>query len=219
MLRADSSGGNARARQSDRESRAARSTTRSSTVPVVVGTEDEHAIDIGKLRAQTGLRDARPGVHEHRLDEERHHVPRRRARASCATAASRSRSSPRSRPSSRSPTCSSTATCRTRRSSTRFSHAAHAPLADPRGHEALLRRLSRRRPTRWRSCRRWCCSLSSFYPRGARRGEHARSMDVDHRAPAVEGADDRGVLVQEVDRPAVRLPEEHASATARTSST
>ena len=28
-------------------------------VPVVVGTEDEHAIDIGKLRAQTGLRDAR----------------------------------------------------------------------------------------------------------------------------------------------------------------
>ena len=45
-----------------------------------------------------------------------------------------------------------------------FSHAAHASLADPRGHEALLRRLSRRPPTRWRSCRRWCCSLSSFYP-------------------------------------------------------
>ena len=32
------------------------------------------------------------------------------------------------------------------RSSTRFSHAAHPPLADPRGHEAVLRRLPADRP-------------------------------------------------------------------------
>ena len=47
--------------------------------PVIVGTEDEHAVDIRTLRAETGLHHARLRVHEHRLDDERDHVPRRRA--------------------------------------------------------------------------------------------------------------------------------------------
>jgi citrate synthase len=33
--------------------------------PIVIGSENERAIDIGKLRAEDGLRHARPGVHEH----------------------------------------------------------------------------------------------------------------------------------------------------------
>jgi citrate synthase len=52
------------------------------------------------------------------------------------------------------------------------------------------------------------CSLSSYYPDAldVRTGEHRH----DDRAPARQGADHRGVLVQEVDRPAVRLPAELA---------
>jgi citrate synthase len=47
---------------------------------VVVGTEDEHGLDIGKLRGADRLRDAGPGVHEHGVHQERDHVPGRRAR-------------------------------------------------------------------------------------------------------------------------------------------
>ena len=46
-------------------------------------------------------------------------------------------------------------------------------------------------------------------PRGARRAKH-RAARHHHRAPALQGAHDRGLLVQEVDRPAVRLPAELA---------
>ena len=98
------------------------------------------------------------------VDEERDHVPRRRAGHPALPRASRSTSWPRSRPSSRSPTSSSTVTCRTKTELAAFSERADPALDDPRGHEALLRRLSRRPRTRWRSCRPWCCSLSSFYP-------------------------------------------------------
>ncbi len=82
-----------------------------SSCPSSSAAEDEHGDRHRQASRQDRQRDAGPGVHEHRLDEERDHVPRRRAGASCATAASPSSSWRRSRPSSRSPTCSSTATC------------------------------------------------------------------------------------------------------------
>ena len=73
-------------------------------LPVVVGTEKERAIDIAKLRTETGYIT---------LDEGYVNTARARARsrsstarrASSATAASRSSSWPRSATSSRWPTC------------------------------------------------------------------------------------------------------------------
>ena len=47
-------------------------------LPVVVGTEDEKAVDITKLRDETGLHHARRRLHEHGRDAQRHHVSRRR---------------------------------------------------------------------------------------------------------------------------------------------
>ena len=47
-------------------------------LPVVVGTEGERARRHRAAARQDGLRDARSGVHEHRVDQERDHVPRRR---------------------------------------------------------------------------------------------------------------------------------------------
>ena len=47
---------------------------------VLVGTEGEKAIDTRKLRADTGLYLLRPGLREHGLLRERHHLPGRRQR-------------------------------------------------------------------------------------------------------------------------------------------
>ena len=41
---------------------------------VVVGTDDEHAIDISSLRSQTGLHHARRGLRQYRVVPERHHL-------------------------------------------------------------------------------------------------------------------------------------------------
>ena len=43
-------------------------------LPVVVGTEAEHAIDISSLRSQTGLHHARRGLRQYRVVPERHHL-------------------------------------------------------------------------------------------------------------------------------------------------
>ena len=117
------------------------STTRSSTCPSSSGPRTSTRSTSRKLRAKTGLRDARPGVHEHGVDEERDHVPRRREGHPPLPRHPDRAARREVDASSRLRTCSSTASCRTRPSSTRFSTAAHASLADPRGHEALLRRL------------------------------------------------------------------------------
>ena len=47
-------------------------------LPIVVGTEGERAIDISKLRDETGLHHPRPGLRQHRLVPERDHLHRRR---------------------------------------------------------------------------------------------------------------------------------------------
>ena len=83
--------------------------------------------------------------------------------------------------------------------------------ADPsldvaRGHEALLRRLPGHRPPDGDPVGDGAVAVQ-LLPAGARREEQGRAGG-DHRAPAVEDADHRRVLLQEVDRPAVRLPEE-----------
>ena len=66
-------------------------------LPVIVGTEDEHAVDIRKLRSETGLHHARHRVHEHRARRRARSRTSTASRASCATAATRSRSSPSTR--------------------------------------------------------------------------------------------------------------------------
>jgi len=45
-------------------------------LPVVEGTEGEKAVDIAQLRSKTGYVTLRSRVHEHRIDDQRHHVPR-----------------------------------------------------------------------------------------------------------------------------------------------
>ena len=72
-------------------------------LPVVVGTEDEHAIDISRLRAQTGYITLDEGYVQHRRHDQRHHVSRRRAgnpplprlsdRSACRAVATSSKSS------------------------------------------------------------------------------------------------------------------------------
>ena len=137
-------------------------------------------IDIGKLRAPDRPRDARPGVHEHRLDQERDHLPRRRAGASCATAASRSSELAEKStfvevvvPAHLRPPAEQAGAGQVLRG-------AHAPLDDSRGHEALLRRLSRRRRTRWRSCRRWCCRCRA----STREALDVKNRDEQRRRPS-----------------------------------
>ena len=55
--------------------------------------------------------------------------------------------------------------------------AAHPPHADPRGHEALLRRLPGDARTRWPSCRRWSprCPASTRRPRRERTASSSTS--------------------------------------------
>ena len=150
--------------------------------PIVVGSENEKAIDIGAPARKDRVRDARPGVHEHRVDEERDHLPRRREghpalpRLPDRAAGARSRTfvevaylliygelpdAGRAR---------------------RASRPAHAPLADPRGHEALLRRLPVDGAPDGDPLARWCCSLSTYYPEDARRRRQGRSSTSRSRA-------------------------------------
>ena len=47
-------------------------------LPIVVGTEDEKAVDISQASCQDRLHHARRRLHEHGLDDQRHHLSRRR---------------------------------------------------------------------------------------------------------------------------------------------
>ncbi len=92
-------------------------------LPVVRGSENEYAIDISKLRGADRADHPRLRLREHRLHRVGDHVHRRRRRASCATAATTSRTSPnRSTPrSSRPRGSSSTASSRPPRNAREFS--------------------------------------------------------------------------------------------------
>ena len=98
-----------------------------------------------------------------------------------------------------------------------WSKQAHAPLAPPRGHEALLRGLPRHGAPDGDPQRDGDGALELLPGRARRR--QRRPARHHHRAPRVEGPHHRGLRLQEVDRAAVRLPEELAHRTARTSST
>ena len=74
-------------------------------LPVVVGTEDEHAIDISKLREESGLHHARRWIFQHGLVQQRHHVHRRREGHPAVSRHSRSRNWPRNPRLSRPPIC------------------------------------------------------------------------------------------------------------------
>ena len=79
---------------------------------------------------------------------------------------------------------------------------AHAAARGPQGASSTASRATR---TRWRCCPSAVSALSTFYqdsldPFDA---DDGRALD---RPPAGQAADDRGVRLQEVDRPAVPLP-------------
>ena len=88
-------------------------------------------------------------------------------------------------------------------------HAAHASLDDPRGHEALLRRLPVDGAPDGRAVRHDLLAVE-LLPGRARREQHATMIDITIARLISKVAHDRGLRVQEVDRPAVRLPEELA---------
>ncbi len=124
-------------------------------LPVVVGTEDERAIDIGKLRAQTGYVTLDPAFMNTAstksaitfLDGEKGIL--------------RYRGIPIEELAEKSTFVEVAylliyGKLPSKHGARGVLGAAHAPLDAPRGHEALLRRLSPARRTRWRSCRRWC---------------------------------------------------------------
>ena len=176
-------------------------------LPVIVGTEGEKAVDIAPASRQDGLRDARSGVHEHGVDDERDHLPRRREGHPPLPrhphrAARRALHLRRDRLPAhlRAPAEA--------RGADALLHPAHAPLAHPRGHEAVLRRLPDHRAPHGHPLVDGVLALE-LLPRGARRPKH-RAARHHHRAPALQGAHHRRVLVQEVDRAALRLPAELA---------
>ena len=122
--------------------------------PLIVGTEDERAIDIGAAPRQDRVRHARPGVHEHGVDQERHHVHRRR-QGHPALPRHPDRAARREVDVRRDGVPAHLRAPAERDAAPGVEREAHAPLADPRGHEALLRGLPGRRRTRWRSSARW----------------------------------------------------------------
>ena len=97
-----------------------------------------------------------------------------------------------------------------RPSSTTFTQRGHAPHDAARELRALLRRAARRTRTRCRSApprsARWRRSTSSPRP--------SSTIHDTVIAPDREDADDRGLLLQALDRPAVHLPAEPTSTTA-----
>ena len=114
--------------------------------------EIPHRVNGGVSAARVGQAPARhlvlrPRVHVDGRVRERHHLPRRRRRASCATAATRSSSWPRSRPTSRWPTCCSTASCPPTDAVRRVAPRDHLPHLHPRERaQAVPRGLPLRRP-------------------------------------------------------------------------
>ena len=141
----------------------------------------------------------RVGDHLHRRRQGHPALPRHPDRAA--------RRADTCRRSSRRRTCSSTATCRPAASSTSSATAsAHTLL-----HEDMKRFFDGfpkdAHPMAILSS--MVSALSTFYPDSDRPARPRAGAALDH-PPDGEGADDRGVLVQEVDRPAVRLPEELA---------
>ncbi len=173
-------------------------------LPVVIGTEGERGIDISSLLGEDGPRRPRPRVHEHGLDAERESPSSTARRASSATGASPSSSSARSRPSSRRRTCIIYGKLPNKAELSRFSTllTRHSMI-----HEDMKRFFdgypSTAHPMAILSA--MVCSLSSYYPDALDVG-NKRAHRHHHRPAPLQGAHHRGVLVQEVDRAALRLP-------------
>jgi citrate synthase len=96
-------------------------------------------------------------------------------------------------------------------------HQAHAPLADPRGHEALLRRLPVDGAPDGDPGVDGVNSLSSFYPETLDVGNVPEQVDSTTHALLAKVRTIAAYSLQEVDRPALRLPDRTRWATARTS--
>ena len=186
-------------------------------LPVIVGSEGERAIDIRKLRDQTGLHHDRPGLRQHGRLQERDHVHRRRRRASSAIAGY-----PIEELAERAS----------------FLEVAYLLIHGELPTEAQLRRVHRVDPPPHACCTRTSSASSTRCRRTRTRwrsvlggGRRARdvlpdSLDprdprqVEARAPADrQDADDRGLLLQALDRPAVHLSRQLDCATSRTSCT
>ena len=180
-------------------------------LPVVRGTEDECAIDISKLRAADRPHHARLRLREHGRHRVGDHVHRRRRRASSATAATTSTTLAEQEH----PSFLETAWLLIYGELPTHGRARRVQPPDPQAHaaarrrEALLRRLPARTRTRWRRVASVVQRARDLLPDERRPARSRARAAVDHPA-AREAADDRGVLVQEVDRPAVPLPRQLA---------
>ena len=172
-------------------------------LPILPAAEGSAGIQLGRLLSETGLVTLDPGFVNTAVVHVGDHLHRRRRRASCATAATRSSSSPSARPSSRSaylliygelPTPeqladfsadrSASTPCCTRTSSassTAFPRDAH-PM--PVLSSAVT-------------------ALSTFYQDSLDPFD-AEHVELSTDPAAGQAADDRGVRLQEVGRPAVR---------------
>ena len=137
--------------------------------------------------------DIRPGVHEHGVVQERDHVHRRRQGHPALPRLSRSSSSPRRRASSRSRGCCATASCPTRSNTTSGRTTSRTTRTCTRTSRRSCRASATTR-TRCRCCCSAVAALSSFYP-DAKNIHDPESALHQHRSPAGEAADARGVLL------------------------
>ena len=150
-------------------------------VPVIVGTEDEQAIDIAQLRAKTGYVTLDPAFMNTGVDDERDHLPRRREGHPALPRHPDRGARRASRRSSRSATCSSTASCRPRPSSTRSRRCSRATRCI---HEDMKHFFdgfpSTAHPMAILSA--MVLLALELLPRGARREEHGRASTSPSRA-------------------------------------
>ena len=178
-------------------------------LPVVRGSENEYAIDISKLRAQTGPDHARLRLHEHRRDRVGDHLHRRRPRHPALPRLRHRR--PRR---AGAPVVPRDRVARHLRRAPDRGRARRVQPPDPPAHararrrEALLLRLPEGRAPDG-DHRVGGERARDLLPglRGPARSRAGAALD---RAPDGEAAHGRRVLVQAVDRPAVPLPRQLA---------
>ena len=180
---------------------------RTLALPTTVGTESPSGLGIGKLLSETGSRHPRSRLRQYGGLHVGDHVHRRRRRHPALSRLS-------DRGARRAALVPAGGVSAHLRRAADDGAGAQLPVAHPRAHDAargpqgVLRRLPARRAPDGRALLggQRAVDLLPGQPRSVRR--RAR-RDLD-RAPAGQAADHRGLRVQEVDRPAVPLPGQHA---------
>ena len=176
-------------------------------LPVIQGTESERAVDISALRKDTGLITLDEGYVNTGLDHQRHHVSGRRPRDSRVIGAIRSSRSPSTATLSKISYLLIYGELPTREQLAAISPSDPPPHDAARGHAVVLQRLSARRPPDGDSQSSVVGALVDVLSGFARSARSRAGRDFDPSADR-QAADDRGLRLQEIDRPAVRLSAE-----------